>query len=289
MYRTVFLSDIHLGTDICQHEKLLKFLKSFACEDKQSYNLRKLYLVGDFIDMIEMDHGLFWATHRTVIRNLLRMADKGVEIVYIPGNHDYFVRREIKKDDSIAESLNGIAIKLQDIHVTADGKRMLVLHGDEFDGVVKRMPWLYWLGDNAYSVALFINKWYNRGRMLFGMRYWSLSQWLKLKVKNAVKFIGNYERLIVEEAKQRGVEGVICGHIHKAELKKIGDIVYANCGCWTESCSAIVEHDDGHLELLMLSEQSNLEEPAKNNTPQQIAAAKCLGTPSTSSAKSDAS
>lgn len=254
MYKTVFISDIHLGTDVCQHEKLLKFLKGFENEDKRSYCLQKLYLVGDLIDMTQIDHRLFWSKHRTVVKKLLRMADKGVEIVYIPGNHDYFVRNEILSGDDVSENFNGISIRQQDIHTTADGKRLLVMHGDEFDGVVKKMPWLYWLGDNAYSFALFLNKWFNRGRRLFGMHYWSLSQWLKLKVKNAVQFIGNYEMLVVETARRRHVDGVVCGHIHKAELKNLNGVIYANCGCWTEFCSAIAEHQDGHLELLMLSD-----------------------------------
>ena len=245
-YKSVFISDIHLGTDVCQHEKLLSFLKSLETEDKSGYEVENLFLVGDIVDMVHMNHSIFWTKHRTVIKKLLRMADKNVNLFYVTGNHDYYLREEMY---DLPDDLNGIRFCDKVVYLSQSCRKYLVIHGDQFDGAIRSMPWLYWLGDKAYSVALFINKWYNRIRKLFGIPYWSLSLWLKSKVKNAVKFIGNYEQLVCKKIKDEGCTGVICGHIHKAEDKMIDDIHYLNSGCWTEFCSAIIEHSDGRMEL----------------------------------------
>ena len=202
-YRTVFISDLHLGNAVCQHENLLKFLKSLESEDGSSYEVEKLYLVGDIVDMLSMNHALFWNKHRTVIKKLLSMADKDVNIIYIPGNHDHLVRKEIFDEKEISSELHGIMIKKQAIHETADGKRLWILHGDEFDGAIRAMPWLYWIGDKSYGLALFVNKWYNRITKLFRKPYWSLSHFLKSKVKNVIKFINNFEKMVSEEARVR--------------------------------------------------------------------------------------
>jgi UDP-2,3-diacylglucosamine pyrophosphatase LpxH len=248
-YKSVFISDVHLGTDICQHQKLLDFLKSLESKDKKGYNVENLFLVGDIIDMVHMNHKIFWSQHRTVIKKLLRMADKGVTIYFITGNHESYLRDDMHE---LPDDLNGIQFCDKVVYISVSGKKYLVIHGDQFDGAIRSMPWLYWLGDKAYTVALFCNKWYNKIRKLFGRPYWSLSLWLKSKVKNAVKYIGNYEEIVCKKVKDEGYNGVVCGHIHKADNKYIGDIHYLNSGCFTEFCSVIVEHKNGEMELIYL-------------------------------------
>ncbi len=238
-YRTIFISDVHLGTSVSQSGRLLEFLKEHEFE--------KLYLVGDIVDMTAISRRSFsWEeSHNTVLQKLLRLARKGVQIEYVIGNHDVFL------EFFIHEHFGNIRLKERDIHVTADGRRCLVMHGHQFDGVVTKMPWLYWLGDTMYDFALFINRVYNWFRKLLGKDYWSLSLYLKSKVKNVVKFIGSYEHLVAHEAlASKDVDTVIVGHIHMAADKEISGIRYLNCGCWTEFCSAVVEHEDGRLELL---------------------------------------
>lgn len=251
-YNTVFISDIHLGTDICDYETLLQFLKSFEDKRTGNYVIKKLYLVGDIIDMVNFNHKLFWSKHRTVIKKFLRMADKGVEIVYIPGNHDYFIREEILGDEDSKGEFNGISFQSLDIHTTVNGKRYLVLHGDEFDGIVKLHPFIYSLGDFAYKILLWINKWHSYIRKILGLKQWSLSLWLKTKTKNIIQYVNRFEELVVKEANDVNVDGVIAGHIHKAEDRKIDNIHYLNCGCWTEFCSAVVENENGELEVLYI-------------------------------------
>lgn len=245
---TVWISDLHLGTDVCNHSKLLDFLKSFESIDGLSYNLKRLYLVGDIIDMTQMSHSILWSRHRTVIKKFLRMADKGVEIVYIPGNHDYLVREELLHSSDEA-NFNGIIIRRNDIYTTLTGKKYLIVHGDEFDGVVRVYPWLYAIGDAAYSILIWINNLQNKFRRVFKLPEWSLSLWLKTKTKQALQFINNYEKLLVEEASKNGTDGIICGHIHKAEDVYINGIHYLNTGCFTEFCSAVIETDDGVIKL----------------------------------------
>jgi UDP-2,3-diacylglucosamine pyrophosphatase LpxH len=249
-YRSVFISDIHLGTDICQYDKLLQFLKSLESEDKSSYDIENLFLVGDIIDMTNINHRIFWSKGRTVIKKFLRMADKGVNVYYIPGNHDYFVRNELLEEDSITHSFDGITFAEEYIHEAVDGKKYLILHGDKFDGAVRLHPWIYKLGDWSYQFLIFLSKWQNKIRRLLGFKEWSLSLWLKTKAKSAVNFISNFENLVVDDAKRNNVDGIIAGHIHKAEDKMIGNIRYLNDGCWTEFCSALVEHTDGTMEII---------------------------------------
>lgn len=247
--KTLFISDIHLGTDICQYEKLLDFLKSFEKKDKSGYNLEKIYLIGDIIDIINFKPNIFWSKHRTVIKKLLRMADKGVKIVYIPGNHDHVLRKDLGSIFNDNE-FNNICFKPYDIYTSNNNKTYMIIHGDEFDGALRSMPWLYWLGDNAYSFALLVNKCYNKVRNLFGYDYWSLSLYLKTKVKSSISFINNYETQVINKTKLYKTDGIICGHIHKAELKYIDDVQYCNTGCFTEFCSAIIEDYEGNLVLL---------------------------------------
>ncbi len=238
-YRTIWISDVHLGTRGCQAEFLLDFLRHTESE--------KLYLVGDIFDGWRLKKSWYWTqSHNDVVQKLLRKARKGTEVIYIPGNHDECLR------DFSASNLVFGGIQLQDdtIHVTADGKKLLILHGDFFDGVVTHAKWLALLGDWAYTIMLGVNGIYNKIRRYFGYDYWSLSAYLKSKVKNAVEFIGNYEKTIADEAKKRGVDGIVCGHIHKAQMRMIDGILYCNDGDWVESCSALVEHLDGRLEIV---------------------------------------
>jgi len=236
--RAAFISDIHLGTRGCQAELLLDFIKHLECDT--------LYLVGDIIDGWKLKSGWHWPqSHNDVLlQKILRLARKGVNVIYVPGNHDEVAR------DYCGVHFGGVVIARDAIHETADGRRFLVTHGDEFDGVVQHAKWLAFLGDWSYRTILMLNTWFNLARRRMGFGYWSLSAFLKVKVKNALQFIEAYEAAVAEEARRRGVDGVICGHIHKAEIRDIDGIEYVNDGDWVESCTAIVEHHDGSLELL---------------------------------------
>jgi UDP-2,3-diacylglucosamine pyrophosphatase LpxH len=243
-YNTIFVSDIHLGTTVSQTAKLLKFLKENEFD--------KLYLVGDIVDMTAIRRRYFYwdENHNTLLQKILRMARKGVQVEYIVGNHDIFL------EFFIHDHFGNIKLKERDVHVTADGRKCLVMHGHQFDGVIKKLPLLYWLGDTMYDFALLVNMWFNRVRTLLGKDYWSLSLYLKTKVKNVMKFINNYEQLVIHEVKKdKNCDTVIVGHIHMAADKEISGIRYLNCGCWTEFCSAVVEHEDGRLELIMIGDR----------------------------------
>jgi UDP-2,3-diacylglucosamine pyrophosphatase LpxH len=235
--RTVFISDVHLGTRGCQAELLLEFIKSTDCET--------LYLVGDIVDGWKLKGGWRWPqAHSDVVQKILRMARKGVRVVYIPGNHDDRLR------DFCGVHFGGVLVARDAVHEAADGKRYLVTHGDEFDGIVNQAKWLAYLGDYSYRALLHLNTRWNGLRRRLGLGYWSLSAFLKLKVKNALQFIDAFERAVAEEARRRGVDGVICGHIHHAEIRQIDGVLYVNDGDWVESCTAVVEHHGGRLEII---------------------------------------
>lgn len=236
-YRTIWISDFHLGAKRANTELLLEFLKHTEADT--------LYLVGDIIDNWALKKRWAWTQlDNDVVQKLLRKARKGTRVIYIPGNHDEQFR------DFAATRFGRVAVNLRAVHVTATGKRYLVLHGDEFDGVVRYAKWLALLGDQAYETALSLNHLFNRARRLFGLPYWSLSAVLKHKVKRAVEFISNFEHAVVREARRRQADGVICGHIHTAEMRMIDGVHYCNDGDWVESCTALVEHFDGRLELI---------------------------------------
>ncbi|MCA3394455.1 MAG: UDP-2,3-diacylglucosamine diphosphatase [Roseomonas sp.] len=236
-YRTIFLSDIHLGLRSCRSDSLVDFLRSVQCE--------KLYLVGDIIDGWRLRRSWYWDSHHDeVIRLILRMARHGTEVIYVPGNHDELFR------DWLGLEIAGVRLAREAEHIAADGRRFLVIHGDEFDGVIRYAKFLAHLGDWAYDAALTANRWFNFLRRRLGYPYWSLSQWLKRQVKEAVKAIDRFEAALAHEAKSRGMDGVICGHIHHAEMRMIHGILYMNDGDWVESCTALVEHPDGRFELL---------------------------------------
>jgi UDP-2,3-diacylglucosamine pyrophosphatase LpxH len=244
-YRSVWISDVHLGTKGCKADFLLEFLRTTHSD--------YLYLVGDMIDGWRLKRGWFWPqAHNDVVQKLLRKARKGTRVIYVPGNHDEFAR------DYVGHSFGAIEVVDEPIHETADGRRLLVVHGDAFDGVVCYARWLAVLGDHAYTVALAVNHWFNQARRRLGYPYWSLSAYLKYKVKNAVRFIGDYESAVVEAARARGVDGVVCGHIHHAELRDQDGCLYANCGDWVESCSALVEHADGRLEVIYWADLASI-------------------------------
>ena len=236
-YRTIWISDIHLGTRGCKADFLLDFLRHTESDN--------LYLVGDIVDGWRLRRSWYWAqSHNDVIQKVLRKARKGTKVIYIPGNHDEWLR------DYTELQLGGVLLLDHAVHVTADGRRLLVLHGDAFDGVVRYAKWLALLGDGAYNLALQLNHYFNLVRRRFGYPYWSLSAYLKGRVKNAVEFVGNYANAIVAEAKKHGVDGIVCGHIHQAEMRDIDGVLYCNDGDWVESCTALVEHYDGRLEIL---------------------------------------
>lgn len=236
-YRTLFISDAHLGTRGCQAHLLLDFLKQCEAET--------IYLVGDMVDGWRLKSGWYWPqAHNDVVQKLLRRVRKGVRVIYIPGNHDEFMR------DYLGLNFGGVEVKNQAIHATADGRRFLVIHGDQFDIVVRHARWLAYFGDWAYEMALWSNTWFNKARRMLGLPYWSFSAWAKLRVKNAVNFIGAFEEALAAEAEKQGADGVICGHIHHAAIRQIGEIVYVNTGDFVESCTAIGEHFDGRLEIL---------------------------------------
>jgi UDP-2,3-diacylglucosamine pyrophosphatase LpxH len=241
--RSVWISDVHLGTPGCQAAALLDFLKTVESES--------LYLVGDIVDGWQLRRSWYWPqAHNDVVQKLLRKARKGTRVVFVPGNHDEFARKYL------GQSFGGIEVVDDCIHTTADGRRLWVTHGDYFDGVIQCAKWLAYVGDSAYEFTLRLNRHFNSLRARLGLPYWSLSKYLKLKVKRAVSFIGDFEQAVAREARKRGVHGVVCGHIHHAELREIDGILYANDGDWVESLTALVEHADGQLEIVDWSRQA---------------------------------
>ena len=235
--RTVWISDVHLGTPGCNAELLLDFLKSTECET--------LYLVGDIIDGWQLRKGWYWPTrHNDVVRCILKKAKHGTRVVYLPGNHDEALR------DFTGLNFGGVEVVDDIIHRTADGRDLLVIHGDQFDGVVLYARWLAFLGDHTYTLLLKLNRVVNAVRKRLGLPYWSLSSHLKKKVKNAVQYVCSFEAAVAHAASERGADGVVCGHIHTAEIRQIGDVTYYNDGDWVESCTALVEQLDGRIEIL---------------------------------------
>jgi UDP-2,3-diacylglucosamine pyrophosphatase LpxH len=236
-FRTIWISDVHLGTRGCKALALLDFLRR--------HDAHYIYLVGDIFDGWALQKSWFWSQEfNDVVQKLLRKARKGAKVVYLPGNHDEFLHQFVDLE------FGHISIKKDVIHTTADGRRLLVLHGDECDGIVKYNKWLALLGSKAYDAALIINHWFNVIRRALGMPYWSLSAYLKYKVKNACKFVSDYENALAELARKHRCDGVVCGHIHRAEIRTIQGVQYCNSGDWVESCTALVEHHDGRLALI---------------------------------------
>lgn len=236
-YRTIFISDVHLCSRDCRADYLLSFLKNTKSE--------QLYLVGDIIDVWQLKRRWFWPQQtNNVIQKVLRLAKKGTKVTYIPGNHDECLR------DFVGAQFGDLQLLLEDIHVTADGKKLLVIHGDMFDAAVQHNRWLAIVGDAAYGWLIYLNTMLNFFRRIFKLPYWSLSGYIKGRVKNAVSYINSFEDVVVRYAKTRHVDGVICGHIHQPVIKDIHGMAYYNTGDWIENCTALVEHADGRMELL---------------------------------------
>jgi len=261
-YRSIWISDIHLGYRGCKAEYLLDFLRSTECE--------YLYLVGDIIDIWSLKRRkLYWPqSHNNVIRTILGKAKHGTKVIYIPGNHDEMLR------DYNGLSFGNVEIHNDYIHETIDGRRLLMLHGDEFDSVIRCSRLIGYLGDTAYDFLLYLNRWVNIFRRKFGFPYWSISAYLKHKVKNAVNVISNFEQAVAHEADKRNVDGLVCGHIHHAEISYINDVLYCNDGDWVESCTAMVETKNGSLEVLHWSDNVHtlITDPAETEgAHQQIA------------------
>lgn len=236
-FRTLFISDVHLGSKAAKAEFLIDFLRFHEAES--------IFLVGDIVDGWRLRRSWHWPQiHNDVVQKLLRQARKGTSVTYIAGNHDEFLRM------FQGVHFGGIVVADRAIHETADGRRFLVIHGDQFDTVVMNARWLAYLGDRAYELAIFANRLVTRARRALGLPYWSFSSWAKIKVKQAVNFIGAFQDVLAEEARRSSVDGVICGHIHHAAMETFGEIEYINTGDWVESCTAVVEHFDGSMEIV---------------------------------------
>jgi UDP-2,3-diacylglucosamine pyrophosphatase LpxH len=276
-YRAVFISDTHLGTRGCRSDFLADFLSRISCD--------KLFLVGDIVDGWRLRKSWYWdPTHDKVIRNILRHGRNGTQITYVPGNHDEMFRPWLPGAAEVGQAspnspipggleVAGVTVQREAEHTTAKGLRMLIIHGDEFDGVMRYAKFLAILGDSAYTAALVLNRWFNVGRRWAGYPYWSLSQWLKQQVKGAVKAIDRFETALADEARRRGFDGVICGHIHHAEMRMVNGVLYCNDGDWVESCTALVEHQDGQLELVDWAAVNRLSFFAPRRTTAATAAA----------------
>lgn len=249
-HRTVWISDIHLGTRGCNATMLVDFLRAIECET--------LYLVGDIVDGWRLRKGWYWPdSHNEVVRQLLKLAHRGTRVVFVAGNHDEMLR------DYVGLTFGGIELVQEAIHVTADGRRLLVTHGDDFDGVVLYARWLAFLGDKAYGILLRANVLFNAIRRQLKLPYWSMSAYIKRKVKNAVQYVCNFEEAVAHEAHARGLDGIVCGHIHYAEIRQIGSVTYYNDGDWVESCAALVEDAAGAMSIIDWAREMKHENAAR--------------------------
>ncbi len=236
-FRTLFISDVHLGSKPAKAEFLIDFLRFHDAET--------IYLVGDIVDGWRLRRSWHWPqAHNDVVQKILRKARKGTRVIYIAGNHDEFLR------SFQGVHFGGIVVADRAIHETPDGRRYLVIHGDQFDSIVHNVRWMAYLGDKAYDISIIINRVISALRRALGLPYWSFSSWAKVKVKKAVSFISTFQKVVVQEAMRSKVDGVICGHIHHATIERMGDIEYINTGDWVESCTAVAEGHDGSFEIL---------------------------------------
>jgi UDP-2,3-diacylglucosamine pyrophosphatase LpxH len=264
-YRSIFLSDIHLGTKGCRSDRLLDFLKHHTCDT--------LYLVGDIIDGWRMKSSLYWPQeHSNVLRRFLTASKRGTRIVYVTGNHDEFLRRYTDL------AIGNLEIVDEAVHVAGDGARLLVVHGDEYDVVTRYHRWVAFLGDAGYTLLLELNRHQNGLRSRLGYGYWSLSAWVKRRVKRAVNLISDFEQAVAHHCRLQGYQGVICGHIHHAEIRDLDGVRYMNCGDWVESCTALVEDASGAFRILDWSrdrpraEVVPLPEPVPARAPERASA-----------------
>lgn len=257
-WRTVFISDVHLGTPGCQAKALLAFLKAHPSE--------RLYLIGDIVDGWQLRRKWYWPqSHNDVVQKILRRARKGCKVVFVPGNHDEFARH------FIGHKFGGVDVVEDAVHTTADGRKLWVIHGDHFDGVIQYAKWLAYLGDNLYELTLRLNTHLNSWRARLGLPYWSLSKYLKHRVKTALNYVLQFEGAVAAEARKRGMDGVVCGHIHRAEMREIDGTLYCNDGDWVESLTAIVEQHDGRLHIVQWPGHASAQ-PRSQPLPMQAAA-----------------
>ncbi|MCI0506956.1 MAG: UDP-2,3-diacylglucosamine diphosphatase [Gammaproteobacteria bacterium] len=256
-YRSIFISDVHLGAKDVRNDCLLDFLNTVEAE--------YIYLVGDIVDFWKLKHNWHWPEiNNAIVQRLLDKVKNGARVTYIPGNHDERLR------DYIGSNLNDIVIREDAIHTTKDNKTLLLIHGDEFDSVVMTNKWLIHFGDWLYNRIVILNRHCNYVRRKLGFPYWSLSNFLKLRTKKALQYIESFENAVIREAQRRGVDGVVCGHIHHPAVKQTGGIIYANTGDWVENCTAIVEKKNGQLEMLRWTQVRELE---KQPLPQVVSTA----------------
>ena len=242
-YRTIFLSDIHLGARACQAHQLIAFLKAHDCE--------RLYLVGDIVDGWRLKSNFYWPqSHNDVLRRFLTLMKRGVKVVYVTGNHDDFLRKYSDLE------VGNLTVVDEAVHESADGRQLLVVHGDQFDVITRYHRWLAFLGDIGYTTLLSANRYFNAARARLGFGYWSLSAWLKRRVKQAVNYISDFEQAVAYECRRRGYDGVVCGHNHHAEIAERSGVTYMNCGDWVESCTALVEDDAGQFRLIDWSKEA---------------------------------
>lgn len=247
-YKTIWISDVHLGSRGCKADQLCQFLKNNNCET--------LYLVGDIVDGWRLSRNWYWPqSHSNVLRRVLTKAKRGTKVVYVVGNHDEFLRPWLKHKLTVGN----ISVTNQSVYTDAHNRKWLVTHGDLFDQVTRHWRWVSVLGDYAYTMLLASNGIVHKVRSLFGLGYWSLSKYIKAHTKQAVNFIYKFEEHLTKYARDHHVHGVICGHIHTPCIKHMNGIVYANDGDWVESCSALVETLQGEFQLLMLDAQGNMQ------------------------------
>ncbi|MGQ0622266.1 MAG: UDP-2,3-diacylglucosamine diphosphatase [Panacagrimonas sp.] len=251
-YRTIWISDVHLGTPGAKAEHLVDFLKHTECEN--------LYLVGDIIDGWKLQGSWFWPQeHTNVVRKVLTKSKRGTKVFYVTGNHDEFLRKFV----GFGLAIGNIRVVNEHVHTTADGRRLLITHGDAFDVITRYHRWIALIGDTAYEATMQANYWLNQARRLLGMRYWSLSAFAKKSVKNAVNIVSEFEQSVARECRRRGLDGVVCGHIHHAEIRQIDGVQYLNSGDWVESCTALVEDFNGRIEIIRWVEIDHLHERPK--------------------------
>ena len=256
-YPAVWISDVHLGYKDCRADYLLDFLNSIECDT--------LYLVGDIIDLWSMKRNFYWhSSHYQVLTCIQEKASQGTRVIYIPGNHDETFRQYVNN------SLFGIEVHQQYIHTTKANKRFLLVHGDDFDSATRYNKLISIAGDAGYDFLLFLNRWTNRIRRLFGRNYWSLAAWIKARVHKAREAIEAFENAAIHEAKKQGVDGIICGHIHHPEIKVVDGIVYCNDGDWIESCTALVEQACGRIELLHWSDTKKVLNSADESSHSRV-------------------
>jgi UDP-2,3-diacylglucosamine pyrophosphatase LpxH len=250
-YKSLFVSDIHLGTKQCQVQYLLKFIHENTFDN--------VFLIGDIVDIYALSHKWYWTKeHNTFIQKILRLSRKGTNVIYIPGNHDDVLRQWIEEITPFF--FGDIVIVKEHVYQTVNGKKLLLIHGDEFDGAIRTMGWLYWVGDRAYDIALKLNTIYNWGRRLFGMQYWSLSAYLKSKVKGAIAVVNNFEELVTRKCLVEGYDGIIYGHTHTPSIKTIKTKIIMNDGDSVENCTCITETEEGKFQLIKMTDNTIIQE-----------------------------